>query len=334
MMRRMRKLALGIAVLPTIIGGGVAFASSPANPTAIDAVARPVAAPFGRGWLSDVYGTRARTAPVIQVAQADDPRLQELEEEIRKLTGKIEDLNFQVLQMQDQMQKMQQDNEFRFQELEKGGTPTKKSDAGPARSDRSTADAVPAPRRQQPEQSAGNQTTLGAPPRPLGSMDVDANGDVVGASINSNPSSTPLPPPDTGAKVAALPQTDDPNVLYKQGYDLALSGDYASAEAAFRAHIKRYPADPQTADARYWLGESLYGQGHYSEAAQVFLDTHRDYPKARTAAEDLLKLGMSLGRLGNHNVACATFKEVLAQYPKASAAVRDKVAGEQAHNGC
>ena len=36
------------------------------------------------------------------------------------MNGTIEELNFQVLQMQEQIRKMQEDNEFRFQELEGG----------------------------------------------------------------------------------------------------------------------------------------------------------------------------------------------------------------------
>ena len=59
-------------------------------------------------------------APIV-LAQASDPRLTQLEEEIRKLSGTVEELNFQVLQMQEQLRKMQEDNEFRFQELEKPG---------------------------------------------------------------------------------------------------------------------------------------------------------------------------------------------------------------------
>ena len=84
------------------------------------------------------------------MAQAGDPRVTQLEEQIRKLNGTVEELNFQVLQMQEQMRKMQEDNEFRFQELE-GRSPTpraganKKSDAAsePA-TDKAATDGTPA----------------------------------------------------------------------------------------------------------------------------------------------------------------------------------------------
>jgi TolA-binding protein len=50
-----------------------------------------------------------------------DPRVTQLEEQVRRLAGTVEELNFQILQMQDQLRRMQEDYEFRFQELEEGG---------------------------------------------------------------------------------------------------------------------------------------------------------------------------------------------------------------------
>ncbi len=97
-----------------------------------------------------------------------------------------------------------------------------------------------------------------------------------------------------GESVASLPTDDNPNSLYQAAYQYLMSGDYKAAETGFREHIKRYPADPTTAEARYWLGESLYGQSRYPEAATVFIDTQRDYPDSKRAPENMFKLGMTL----------------------------------------
>jgi tol-pal system protein YbgF len=337
-------LAFGMVLLPSLVAAGSAAASARIGPDMGSGASGMHATP-SRG---PAFGWAGATAPArpLMVAQADDPRIQALEEEVRQLTGKVEDLNFQLLKMQDQIQKMQQDDEFRFEQLEKGSGSgmQKKSEltpqtAAPLAAAQSTA---PADQRAAASPRGGDNPGLGTPPRALGTIILDANGNVINSSVNPD---APAPATDqagtgapvradAGTRVAALPQTDNPNVLYKQAYDLLLSGDYASAEAAFREHIKRYPADPQTADARYWLGESLYGLQRYSEAAQVFLNTHRDYPKARTAPEDMLKLGMSLAKLGNRSVACATLKEVGVEYPNASAAVQEKVTAERAASGC
>ena len=110
--------------------------------------------------------------------------------------------------------------------------------------------------------------------------------------------------------VAALPKTDDPEELYRNSYQFILSGDYANAEAGFRDHIKRFPADGKVADSNYWLGESLLGQQKYHDAAEVFLSASKDYPKAKKAPDMLLKLGVSLVGLKQKDVACATFGEI------------------------
>ena len=57
----------------------------------------------------------------VVLAQSNEMlRIGQLEEQIRALNGRIEEMSFQLLQMQEQMRKAQEDNEFRFQDLEKG----------------------------------------------------------------------------------------------------------------------------------------------------------------------------------------------------------------------
>jgi tol-pal system protein YbgF len=275
-------------------------------------------------------------APII-MAQAGDPRVSQLEEQVRQLTGKIEELNFQLLQMQEQMRKVQEDNEFRFEEIEKG----KRSDAG-QKSDRAVASAPAQPDdgeasddasatdsaavENQPDSSG--DVLFGAPPRTLGQIQFDANGNVIGGTASNAPAGA------DNTIVAALPQTDDPKSLYDQAYQLFLSGDYRSAEAAFRSHVERFPNDPANPDARYWLGESLYGLGRYQQAASVFLDNHKQYPDAKKSPENLLKLGMTLARMKDHEVACATFSSVTSRYPNVSQAVKERVKNERAANKC
>lgn len=274
-------------------------------------------------------------APVL-MAQAGDPRVSQLEEQIRQLTGKIEELNFQLLQMQEQMRKVQDDNEFRFQELEKG----KRSDAG-GKGDRTVAEAPRTPHNTEastdastdsaaidPQVNPANDSVFGETPQTLGQIQFDANGNVIGGNRNDDPAQA------DNTTVAALPQTDDPKALYSQAYQLFLSGDYRSAEAAFRSHVDRFPNDPADPDARYWLGESLFGQGRYQQAASVFLDNHKQFPDAKKSPENLLKLGMTLAKMKDHDVACATFASVTSRYPNISAAIKERVKNERSANKC
>ncbi len=335
MNKRLKRMVLAMTVLP-FLATGVGHASSTDG-----------------GFFPPVPKTDIATsnAPVL-MAQAGDPRVSQLEEQIRQLTGKIEELNFQILQMQEQMRKVQEDNEFRFQELEKG----KRSDAG-GKSDRSVASVAPSRKTGEastdastgPTTSTQNSTLdttnsaaidpqtdpssapqRGEPPRPLGQIEFDANGNVIGGSRND----ITTEPSSDNTTVASLPDTDDPKALYSQAYQLFLSGDYKSAEAAFRSHVDRFPKDPADPDARYWLGESLYGQGRFQEAASVFLDNHKQFPDAKKSPENLLKLGMTLAKMQDHEVACATFASVPSRYPNISAAIKERVKNERAANKC
>jgi tol-pal system protein YbgF len=256
---------------------------------------------------------------------------QQLEEQIRLLNGKVEEMNFLVLQLQEQMRKMQEDNEFRFQELEKSKQGSAESNdtnadtaAAPVDAAPQTADAAPVPEVPVADApSDGTQTA--APPKPLGSIQFDENGNQIGASVEDvidNP------------EVAAIPAGENAEEVYRVAYDHVLAGEYADAEGGFRSHIEKFPKDKQTADARYWLGESLAGQGKHREAAEILLDAQRDYPKAKKAPDMLLKLGVSLAALDNKDVACATFAQVTKKYPKAGPTLLSRVAEEQAKAGC
>lgn len=288
------------------------------------------------------------------VAQVGDPRVTALEEQIRQLSGTVEELNFQILQMQEQLRKMQEDNEFRFQELEK-----KKSDAHgdtgrtvagtPATEPAAAAAQETTPKTGRPANTAaapqaGTPAGAGEPPKTFGTIVFDADGNVKGGGVGDQMTAQTSPGGSTqqgeaagaaqGDQVAALPATDDPEELYRNSYEFILSGDYKTAEAGFRDHIARFPSDPKTADAHFWLGEALLSQQKYRDSAEIFLAASKDYPSSKKAPEMLLKLGMSLAGLKQRDVACATFGEVGKRYPGASAQLKQRVKQEQALAAC
>ncbi|WP_431461072.1 hypothetical protein, partial [Klebsiella pneumoniae] len=69
--------------------------------------------------LPGVFGGHSKKSDDVQLAQAGGTV--GLEDQIRQMNGKIEELNFQILQLQEQLRKSQEDNEFRFQQIEQGG---------------------------------------------------------------------------------------------------------------------------------------------------------------------------------------------------------------------
>lgn len=323
--RRMtfRSILLGAAVLP-LLAGGASAASVPMPPLGI---------PRGE-------------APILYV-QAGDPRVVSLEEQVRQLNGKVEELNFLIIQLQEQLRRMQEDTEFRFQEIEQrsdaGTSRTTDSAAAPPASSDTAAAAVPptspdaSASSDLPGVSVGGSETLGAPPRNFGTITFDENGNLIGGAAPAPGAPADMPGGATGpddTTVAALPRTEDPEELYRNAYEFILSGDYGTAEAGFRDHIQRFPDDQRTSDARFWLGEALLGQGRHRDAAEVFLDASRTYPDARKAPDMLLKLGVSLAGINQREVACATFDQVAQRYPSASDALKERVRQERALAAC
>lgn len=308
------------------------------------------------GLVARAAGAGQGNLPLVKVQAVDVGRIGQLEEEIRSLNGRIEEMSFQLLQMQEQIRKFQEDNEFRFQDLENNGS-SKKSGAleTPRTTDQAsvTPEVTDSPTTAVPESgdmAAADPAVPGAapPPATLGQILFDENGNPIGATAQAEPgANATLPGVETGVadqgdsgfdgNAAGGQQTaslSNPGDLYQSAYGHVLSGDYGLAEQEFRDYLEAFPEGDKAADASFWMGEAQYSQGKYGDSAKTFLNAHQTYGKSPKAPEMLLKLGMSLGALDNKETACATLREVTKRYPQASAAVKSKVASEQSRFGC
>ncbi|WP_181013812.1 tol-pal system protein YbgF [Agrobacterium rosae] len=308
------------------------------------------------GWGGGSGTVNSQQAPVVNVQANDTYRVQQLEEQLRQLNGRIEEMSFQLLQMQETIRKAQEDNEFRFQELE-GGKP-----AAPTAPKKKTEADIPSAGRQDdvatiietPPQggasmggapgagqtATGPRTNAAPGETTLGSIELDQRGMPIGGSLNSNAqnSAGALPGVETGrssspdpVNTAALTSEND---IYQAAYSHVLSGDYKAAEKGFDQYIQSYPKGAKAADANFWLGEAQYSQGKFTDSAKTFLNAHQTYSKSPKAPEMLLKLGMSLAALDNKETACATLREVPKRYPSASKTVLGKVTSEQKRLSC
>ncbi len=325
---KLHSLLLGAVALPLLaITPSQAREASPATNLDLPAISSSPMLQI----MPDMAGRD--TGGYVQLTQASDPRVVGLEEQVRQLNGRIEEMNFQILQIQEQMRKMQEDVDFRLQDMEQ-----KRGDAGSSEPTRKAEAQLPAA-TQTANADADMRPATAPAEKPLGTIVFDESGNVKGGTMD--PSATvgtdPAGAEDAGTddqKVAALPASDNPGELYRDSYEYVLSGDYGTAEAGFRRHIERYPADPQTADARYWLGEALLGQQRYRDAAEVFVEANREFPDTRKSPDMLLKLGVSLSALNQREVACATFSKIGQRYPKASGSLKERVKQERALAGC
>lgn len=278
-------------------------------------------------------------------AQVSDPRVAQLAEQLRQLTGQVEELNFQLLQMQENMRKQQEDLEYRIQELEDQQQGSVLSDE-PATTDLANANTVEPPTGlgDAATQTASNSTglkapavnstepRLGQPPRNLGSIELDANGNVLGTSIDFSAQS--VEKSIDGTQVASLGGEVNAEELYMAGYQYVLDGDYNLAEEVFSTFVDTYPNDPLIADARFWLGESLLAQGRFEEAADAFIMARSLHPDATKAPETLYKIGSIMAALGNRQIACVTLEDALKTHVNMSEPLRNKIGAERTKAKC
>ena len=283
--------------------------------------------------------------PPVERVQSGDAayRVQELEEQVRQLNGKVEELSFQLLQMQEQLRRMQEDNELRFQELEdRRSDASGSSGGGGDRLGKPQAPGADAPGADTTGTDTGDgdtaaaapkdgDVTKGDEPRALGTLTLDADGNVVGAEPSDDAAADDLSAP-TAADAAQF--GDGADAVRAAALAAYEARDYRRAERALGAHIAAFPDDPSTAQIRYWRGQSLFWLKRYDEAAELQLETHKAFITADTAPDNLLGLGLSLAGLNQREVACATLGEILLRYPDAEERLGPRIADEQAALKC
>ena len=275
-------------------------------------------------------------------------RIDRLESQMRQQTGQFEEILFKLQRLEEQLRRMQDDNEFRFRELEKGRGGKKRSAVQPPPATggthtASTGRAVAAPG------SSGSRN----PPRTLGRLDLGNDGPGTGQAAGTDlgggrpldlssliqnngivePGAGAAAPGERGRQITLAPSSD-PRDEYDLAYGYILRGDYALAETAFRDFLARNGNHRLAADARFWLGEALFSQRRYRDAADSFLTVYNDHPDSAKVPDSLLKLAQSLARLGEIPTACATYDKLISDYPNASRTVRASAIADRRKYDC
>lgn len=247
-------------------------------------------------------GTGSGAAIPPSVAGSFEARLQRLESDMATLNGRYEEATYQIGQLREQMQKMQQDLEFRLQRLEQGGG----GSALPAAADGGAS--MP---------SAESQS--GSP-----------SGSQSASSAASSGGSSGAPAKGDGGNLPGGSAQDQ----YDNAFNLLRQTDYAGAEKAFTQFLKANPNHALAANAEYWLGESLYARNKFKEAAIAFAEGYTKYPKSNKAPDSLLKLGLSLSALKRNDEACAALGELQNKFKDAPATIKRRADQERNRLKC
>lgn len=106
------------------------------------------------------------------------------------------------------------------------------------------------------------------------------------------------------------------------------NGQFATSTDQLRAFITQYPSSAYLNEARYWLGNSLYGQQRYRDAVQAFQDLIQGAPNAHRIPEAMLGLANCQVELREFKAARVTLQRLIKKYPdsEASTAARDRLA--------
>lgn len=283
------------------------------------------------------------------IANRLNSRIDELENQIRELTGRFEQVEFNSSQANRRIDKLVEDVDFRLTQIERGSAGQPGAAAGSIEQVKPPA-ATPAAGPQPGQQAVASQNqargstsaTPGQAPSKegvLGSMPADAQG-------------RPLPPGSGGGQGSVAPQqtaratapaapsaraklpAGSTQERYNYAYKLLVQSDYADAEAAFREFLGAHPQDPLAGNAQYWLGETYYVRQQYEPAAQAFLQGYQGYGKSAKAPDSLLKLGMSLAAMKKNPEACAALGQLAKDFPNAPQHVKDAATRERGKIGC
>ena len=135
---------------------------------------------------------------------------------------------------------------------------------------------------------------------------------------------TPEPPTSAAPRQQAPAATDRSRIQaeYQAAYALLSPQQrrYQDAAKAFAAFVDKYPGDPLTPNAKYWLGEAYYVSQQNAPALEAFEQVVADHPGDTKAPGALYKIGRLKEAAGDRTAARAAYQRVLKDYPGAPAA--------------
>jgi len=232
-------------------------------------------------------------------------------------------------------QQSQSNSEPRFeqQRLPQGNTQenttqtTRTANTGPVVEERDLSGAIPI--GQDPTPSATGQTSASV-------EDTANNGLRVEDRIISPQQPSPVRQARPSSSVAN-PQADllrsgdkaiqtslQEEDLYAKGLDQLKRQQYEQAVSLFNAQLQSYPRGQRSADAYYWIGESLYILENLDSSKKSYQSILTLFPSSRRVPNALFKVAKIENEQGNQTLAKATLQSLLARYPSSPAAAQAK----------
>ena len=253
----------------------------------------------------------AAAAPLAQ-AQSGDLyyELQLLRDEIRQMSGRIEELDHELGRLKQRQQEDYRDLDRRISpDPEAGLAPTGQGAAGNA-----PALIMPPAENAAPAVSAGSTpqdtpSSAGQLPQPESRQDL------------SSAAGVPLVvAEDSDAPIADLRADRE---QYEAAYDLLRRRRMDDAAEAFQTYVDQYPQGRFVANAYYWLGEIYLLQNKLDEAEQAFVTVKDNFSGDQKAEDAAYKLGRVYHLQGEDTRAKAVLESVAAGMSNTAQLARD-----------
>jgi tol-pal system protein YbgF len=244
-------------------------------------------------------------------------KISELEKQIQQMTSKYEENNYKLQQLLDRLNKVSNDSQLRFQQLESNKVISEKVSAPKE----VILEKVPTVKK--------NETNI------LNSEEVDKEeeNEIQEKPVQSENIKLKEKEKVNKPKTKVLPKVSIAE-QYKYAMNIMKSGDFEKAEIAFKEFVDTHSKHELAGSAQFWYGETFYIRQLYEDAAAAFLEGYTKYPNSPKAPENLLKLGVTLAELGEIEQGCKMIINLKKAYPKTDAAILQKSSYEKKRFNC
>ena len=242
-------------------------------------------------------------------------KISELEKQIQQVTSKFEENNYKLQQLSDRLNKISNDSQLRFQQLE---------------NNRAISEKVSAPKEvilEKAQTVKKNETNI------LNSEEVNKEEENIIQEQPVQSENIKLKEKINKPKTKVLPKVSIAE-QYKYATNIMKSGDFEKAEIAFKEFVDTHSKHELAGSAQFWYGETFYIRQLYEDAAAAFLEGYQKYPNSPKAPENLLKLGVTLAELGEIEQGCKMIINLKKAYPKTDASILQKSSYEKKRFNC
>lgn len=229
-------------------------------------------------------------------------RLEQLQAEVQKLTGKVDEQAYRIDELKKHQGTMYSDFDERLQGIENKANGTDQSTTETPAENAGTGDA------------AAKESGALAPPS--GSEPVDASAPALESSPADKPTANQAPKtePETVQDLGVEKQE------YQRAYNELRNGHTNQSIELFNAYLSKYPVGVYANNAQYWLGEAHRVNQDNNAARKAFNDVIEKYPNGAKVPDALLKLGYIEMDQKNPVKAREYLTRVTTDYPKSPAA--------------